>query len=95
MAVFAHSLALADISRISHFSIIGSARRLLNNPQMWIDDAGLYWAAARYGTLAFGITSRGPGWVFDAYAQRRRADEFVAQMKKLGTVKVSSTCDDS
>jgi hypothetical protein len=79
-------LALADLRHVSQFACVGSAKGLFHGHTVWRDEEGPAWAGAKSFGHAFGITSLGPGWMFDDELPVQKAAEVakrLASMKRL------------
>jgi hypothetical protein len=55
--------------------LLGRSRQLLDDYSLHLDEEGIAWATKTIAGHGFAFTWLGPGWVFDAAAQQRKADE--------------------
>ena len=76
-------LVLADQARAEQFGLLGSVPRLFNGFTTWLDADGVPWAGRRCKDHGFGFTWLGPGWVFDSYARKLRADKLAARRQAV------------
>jgi hypothetical protein len=79
-----HPLFLIDVRRARQFTLLGQAHRLFHAYETWTDADGLAWAGVRLHEHAFAVTWLGPGWVFDAFAGGRRAEDLAAKQQAMG-----------
>ena len=84
--MFTIPFVLVDRDRMEQFALLSRTRGLFREFKVWTDFRGVVWARRRVGGHCFAVSMLGPGWVFDAYAQERRATHSTS----LG---FSDTCD--
>jgi hypothetical protein len=77
------SFVLADVARVEQLLQLGTFRRLFHPWTTWLDASKVRWYGRRIGLHWFGICGLGPGWVFDGYAQTRRAEELARLRRNL------------
>src|SRR5262245_57052200 len=78
-----NALALADRDRLHLFDRLGEPRRLDLTSRFWVDGEGIPWSGMKAGRVGLGLTSLGPGWVFDPLARRIRHEEFQARIRAV------------
>lgn len=81
-----HAFVLADRDRPEQFAFLGETRGLFRARgarKVWKDPAGIAWVVRRAGRHAIAATWFGPGWVFDSYARKQRADNYAARRKAM------------
>ena len=71
----ANPFVLADQDRAEQFALLSRKRGLLRRFEVWEDFRGDVWARKRFERHCFAVSLLGPGWVFDPYAQERRAED--------------------
>jgi hypothetical protein len=76
-------LILADADRAGQFLLIGRSRKLLDGYGQHTDGDGIVWATKAVAGHGFAVTWLGPGWVFDPFAQQRRAEELRARRAEM------------
>ena len=76
-------LILADAERAEQFLLLGKARCLFDGFAVQTAGDGIVWATKNLGGHTFAVTWLGPGWVFDAVAQVRWADDLSARRQAM------------
>jgi hypothetical protein len=77
------AFVLVDRARAEQFALLGTGLRLPSGSDPWTAPDGITWAVRRHGSHVFGVTWLGPGWVFDPYAARQRAETLAAARERM------------
>ena len=81
--MFGFPLILADAERAEQFLLLGRSRRLFDGFSVHTDRDGNVWATKTVASHTFAATWLGPGWVFNAIAQERWADDLKVRRQAM------------